>query len=96
MDSEQRSAVSTFQRSVETNTITVGAAPPSNGDAMTWASSVQENPVPTKYSLSPVHDLFTATYAEDLPEIDLKTMREKLINTSRNYCRILREKGEID
>ena len=47
LHSEQRSAASTFQRSVETNTITVGAAPPSNGDALTWVSSVQENPVPT-------------------------------------------------
>lgn len=96
LDSEQRSAASNFQKSVETSTITVGAAPPSNGDAMTWASSVQENPVPTKYSLSPVYDLFTERYAEYLPGIDLNAMREKLINTSRNYCRILRGKGEID
>lgn len=96
MDSKQRNAVSNFQKSVETSTITVGAAPPSNGDAMTWASSVQENPVPTKYSLSPVYDLFTERYAKHLPGIDLNAMRERLINTSRNYCRILREKGRID
>ena len=96
MDSEQRSAASNFQKSVETSTITVGAAPPSNGDAMTWASSVKENPVPTKYSLSPVHDLFTERYAENLPGIDLNAMRERLMNTSRNYCQILREKGKID
>ena len=96
MDSEQRSAASNFQKSVETSTITVGAAPPSNGDAMTWASSVQENPVPTKYSLSPLYDLFTERYAENLPGIDLNAMRERLMNTSRNYCRILREKGKID
>lgn len=96
MDSKQRNAVSNFQKSVETSTITVGAAPPSNGDAMTWASSVQENPVPTTYSLSPVYDLFTERYAKHLPGIDLNAMRERLINTSRNYCRILREKGRID
>ena len=96
MDSEQRSAASNFQKSVETSTITVGAAPPSNGDAMTWASSVKENPVPTKYSLSPVYDLFTERYAENLPGIDLNAMRERLMNTSRNYCQILREKGQID
>ena len=96
MDSEQRSAASNFEKSVETSTITVGAAPPSNGDAMTWASSVQENPVPTKYSLSPLYDLFTERYAENLPGIDLNAIRERLMNTSRNYCRILREKGKID
>ena len=96
LDSEQRSAASTFQKSVETSTITVGAAPLSNGDAMTWASSVKENPVPTKYSLSSVYDLFTERYAENLPGIDLNAMRERLMNTSRNYCRILNKKGQID
>ena len=96
LDEEQTNAATNFQKSVETTTITVGAAPPSNGDAMTWASSVQENPVPTKYSLSPVYDLFTERYAQYLPGIDLNAMRDRLINTSRNYCRLLREKGAID
>ena len=96
LDSDLQTAASNFQKSVETSTITVGAAPPSNGDAMTWASSVQENPVPTKYSLSPVYDLFTQRFAEYLPGIDLNAMRERLINTSRDYCRLLRKKGEID
>ena len=96
LNSKQRSAASNFQESVETSTITVGAAPPSNGDAMTWASSVQENPVPTKYSLSPVYDLFTEKFAKLLPGIDLNAMRQRLINTSRNYCWILKKKGKID
>ena len=96
MNSDQRDLATNFQKSVETSTITVGAAPPSNGDAMTWASAVKENPVPTKYSLSPIYDLFTERYAENLPGIDLNTMRERLMNTSRNYCQILREKGQID
>ena len=96
LNSKQRSAASNFQESVETSTITVGAAPPSNGDAMTWASSVQENPVPTKYSLSPVYDLFTERFAKHLPGIDLNAMRQRLINTSRNYCWILKKKGKID
>ena len=95
-DQKQRDLATNFQKNVETWTITVGAAPPSNGDAMTWASSVKENPVPTKYSLSPIYDLFTERYAENLPGIDLNAMRERLRNTSRNYCRILREKGKID
>ena len=96
LDQEQRTFATNFQKSVETKTITVGAAPPSNGDAMTWASSVQENPVPTKYTLSPVYDLFTERYTEYLPGIDLNAMRKRLIKTSRNYCELLREKGGID
>ena len=62
MDSEQRSAFHNIQKSVGIGTITVGAAPPSNGDAMTWASSVQENPVPIKYTLTPIHNLFTSIF----------------------------------
>ena len=53
LDSEQREAALEFAKSVETTTVTVGSAPPSNGDAMTWASAVKENPVPIKYSLRP-------------------------------------------
>ena len=63
MDSEQRSAFHNIQKSVGISTITVGAAPPSNGDAMTWASSVQENPVPIKYTLTPINNLFTERYS---------------------------------
>ena len=71
MDKEQRSAASNFQKSVQTSTITVGAAPPSNGDALTWASSVQENPVPITYSLSAIHNLFTERYSKNLPGLGL-------------------------
>ena len=85
MDSEQRSAASNFQKSVETSTVTVGAAPPSNGDALTWASSVQDNLIPIKYSLSAIHDLFTERYSENLPGVNLNVVRERLINGSKNY-----------
>ena len=39
MDSEQRSAASNFQKSVETNTITVEVALSNDGSGMTWFSS---------------------------------------------------------
>ena len=44
LDSEQRQAASSFSKKVETSTVTVGSAPPSNGDAMTWASATKDNP----------------------------------------------------
>ena len=96
MDSEQRSAAYNFQKSVETSTVTVGAAPPSNGDAMTWASSVQENPVPITYSLSPIHNLFTERFSKRLPEVDLSAVRVRLINASNNYCQALKQAGRVD
>ncbi|XP_022796663.1 uncharacterized protein LOC111335083 isoform X2 [Stylophora pistillata] len=96
MDSEQRSAVSNFQKSVETSTITVGAAPPSNGDAMTWASSVQENPVPIRFTLRAIHNLFTERYSKHLPDVNLDVMREMIINSSKNYCQALKLAGRVD
>ena len=96
MDKEQRSAASNFQKSVQTSTITVGAAPPSNGDALTWASSVQENPVPITYSLSAIHNLFTKRYSKHLPGVNIGVVREKLINASTNYCQALKDEGLVD
>ena len=77
---------SNFQKSVQTSTITVGAAQPSNGNALTWASSVQENPIPIKYSLSAIHNLFTERYSKHLPEVNIDIVRERLINASKIYC----------
>ena len=96
MDKEQRSAASNFQKSVQTSTITVGAAPPSNGDALTWASSVQENPVPITYPLSAIHNLFTERYSKNLPGVNIVAVREKLINASKNYCQALKDEGRVD
>ena len=96
MDSEQRTAASNFEKSVETSTITVGAAPPSNGDALTWASSVQENPVPVTYSLSAIHNLFTESYSKHLPEVNINVVREMLINGTKYYCQALKQEGHVD
>ena len=43
MDQDEREAASEFSKSVETDTITVGAPPPADGDAMKWASTVKVN-----------------------------------------------------
>ncbi|CAC5388372.1 unnamed protein product [Mytilus coruscus] len=66
MDTNQEKAILEFSSSVTTRTVTVGAPPPSNGDAMTWSSSVKESPVPMQYELSPMHTLFTDKYMENL------------------------------
>ena len=96
MDSEQRSAFHNIQKSVGIRTITVGAAPPSNGDAMTWASSVQENPVPIKYTLTPIHNLFTERYSKHLPDVNLDVVRAMIKNASQNYCQALKNEGRVD
>ena len=96
MDKEQRSAAFNFQKSLQTSTITIRAALPSNGDALTWASSVQENPVPISYSLSAIHNLFTGRYSKHIPEINIDIVRERLINASKIYCQALKDEGRVD
>ena len=96
MDKEQRSAASNFQKSVQTSTITVGADPPSNGNALSWASSVQENPVSISYSLSAIHNLFTERYSKHLSEVNTDIARERLINASNIYCQVLKDEGRVD
>ena len=97
LDSEQSAAASNFAKSVETNTVTVGSAPPSNGDAMTWASVVKENPVPIKYSLKPIADLFTADFMTGVPGVEetvYNKIRKKLKDAPKNSCNYLLSKGK--
>ena len=93
LDSEQQRAASNFAKSVETTTVTVGSAPPSNGDAMTWASVSKENPVPIKYSLRPIADLFTAKFHTN-SGINLSAIRRKLRNAPQKSCQALKSQGE--
>ena len=94
MGKKQSEAVAKFQESVETSTVTVGAAPPSNGDAMTWAATVQDNPVPSKYSLTPIHELFTETFAQHF-SFNFSVVRERLQNASNSYCEYLKKQGTV-
>lgn len=66
MESSQKNEASDFQKSVTTKTITVGAPPPANGDAMEWASGVKDSPVPMKYNLKPISHLFREKYMANL------------------------------
>ena len=93
LDSEQQQAASNFAKSVETTTVTVGSAPPSNGDAMTWASVSKENPVPIKYSLRPIAELFTAKFHRN-GELNVSAIRRKLRNAPQKSCEALKSRGE--
>ncbi|XP_065063227.1 uncharacterized protein LOC135689803 isoform X2 [Rhopilema esculentum] len=53
-----------FRSRVETSTISVGAPPPPNGSTSQWASEVKDNPVPTKYKMAGIEELFTKKYME--------------------------------
>ena len=96
LDKEQSDAASDFSKTVTTTTFTVGSTPPANGDAMTWASSVQQNPVPMLYSLSAIDNLFTGQFSQHLtPGVNYKVVAEKLSNVSQQYCLALKKKGTV-
>ena len=100
LDSSQREAASKFQKKVETRTITIGAAPPSNGDALTWASTVKESPVPVRYDLASIEELFTNTFM-DSPQmrkfhIDYESISKHIVHTKSKYCEVLKGKGLVD
>ncbi|XP_053397893.1 uncharacterized protein LOC128556506 [Mercenaria mercenaria] len=97
MDSSQREAAAEFSKSVETKTITVGAAPPANGDAMTWASTVKDSPVPSKYKLSSIEELFTEKYMNPTElHVNLDLISQNINAYKYEYCRYLMLKGEVD
>ncbi|KAH3773751.1 hypothetical protein DPMN_175119 [Dreissena polymorpha] len=95
MDSDKRQSASDFSKSVETKTITVGAPPPSDGDAMTWASQVQTSPVPTAYKLSSIELLFTERYMGKM-NVDHDRIRKNIDTYKHEYCLYLQEKGQVD
>lgn len=95
MTSAQKEAAQSFQEKVETTTISVGAPPPYNGDAMQWASTVKETPVPVKVSLLPIYNLFNEEFMSSYGYNTnlLREIREGLKQTLRHYCLHLLDTG---
>ena len=97
MDSSQKQKASEFSKSVETKTISVGAAPPANGDAMTWASTVKNSPVPSSYKLSSIEELFTEKYLNGAKlNVNLTHIAKTIIDTKHAYCMSLIARGEVE
>ena len=91
---EQKQA-NNFRQKTETKTISVGAPPPADGKTETWASEVKETPVPTKYKMASIEDLFTKKFMGHL--INNTDDLQKLVKDGRKaYCRYLKTKGSVD
>lgn len=95
MDSSQKEEASQFSKSVTTETISVGAPPPANGDTMTWASTVKESPVPMGFKLRSIINLFTDEYMKSL-RVDHKHIAYKLTQMRSEYCKDLKRLGKLD
>ena len=100
LDTDQKQAASDFRKKVETKTITIGAAPPANGDALTWASTVKESPVPVSYVLASIEDLFTESFMgkERIANnaVGFDVISKRIVQTKRKYCEVLQNQGLVD
>jgi len=95
LDKSEQQSASNFNKLVTTKTITKGAPPPANGDAMTWASTIKNNPVPVKYTLTPISNLFTARHMASL-NVNFEQISKNLNIFSHDYCKYLQKKGLLD
>jgi hypothetical protein len=95
LDTSEQESASNFSKLVTTKTITKGAPPPANGDAMTWASTIKDNPVPIKYTLTPIANLFTARHMASL-KVNFEQLSKNIERNSHDYCKYLEKKGLLD
>ncbi|XP_045208114.2 uncharacterized protein LOC123559990 [Mercenaria mercenaria] len=92
---EQRKLAAEISDNVKTKIIPVGASPPEDGNALTWASQVQTNPIPTEYKLSSIENLFTDEYMNHL-NIDYQKIHYNIINMKLQYCLFLQSAGKLE
>ena len=82
-----RDAASKFPKEIET-TIAVGSVPLDNGDAIYWASKVNENPVLLSYEIEPIANLFTERYMKG-SGVNYPVLRTMLRGIEKVYCQQL-------
>lgn len=95
LDSSQQSAVSNFMSSVTSETKSIGAAPPANGDSLTWASTVKNNPIPSTYKLSSIENLFTDKYMKTL-NVNYNNINSNIKRYKSKYCNYMKAIGKVD
>ena len=72
-------------------TVSAGSLPP-DGNAMLWATSVKENPVPISYKLKPTSEFFTAVYMKD-SGINYNYLRKELAWIEKEVLQAIVKRG---
>ena len=84
-----------FQSKVETRTISIGAAPPENGKSLTWASTVKKNPIPIRFQMESIENLFTPKFMREHEDvIDYKKTGKLITKGRQNYLKDLMKMGQ--
>ena len=92
----QQDAATEFREKSVTSTISVGAPPPIDGNAMTWASTVKDTPVPVEFDLIPIYELFDNrkfSLRQHFGSETSRMIRNKIIEIASKYCRMSLAKG---
>lgn len=85
MDKKKKDKETFEQSRSSTEILSVGALPPSDGNAKSWSSSAAENPVPIKYKLAAIWDYFFFLNGKKTYLIQDKTLRNRMKVASKNY-----------
>lgn len=90
----QREQGSTFDKEVtETKQITVGSTPPADGSAVTWANNCFNYPMPVKYTLDSIANLFTSRFLPNVSNVD--NLQNNIKSALGEYCGYLKSKNLI-
>ena len=78
----------TFQRLRKENSIlTYGSPIPKDGDAITWANEVRKDPLPIRYTLSKITNLFDERFMENLETpLNYVEIKKQLTSYLDSYC----------
>jgi len=78
---------------IETKIISIGFPPPANGDSLAWASSAIKEPMPIRYKLRPLIDIFnnplfnlSQLIKEEGININFEKLRENMKKAYEKYC----------
>lgn len=91
----QKEETQAFEKEVkETVQISVGSLPPKDGDQLSWAQQTYTSPMPIKYSLDSISNLFTNHFLPSINDID--SLRANMENALKDYCGYLKLLGIIE
>ena len=94
MTDVQKEQASTFDSSkTDWKIISVGSTPPVDGNVVSWAQNCYQNPMPIKYSLDSIENLFYSDFLPNITNID--KLRENVKKALGEYCPYLKAKGKL-
>lgn len=94
MTNDQKEQASTFDSSkTDWKIISIGSAPPVDGNVVSWAQNCYNNPMPITYSLDSIVNLFNSDFLPSNANLD--TLSTNVQSALDDYCDYLKSKGSL-